>query len=86
VDWLEWLTALMAAGLVPVMFGFFMGNCPCCGPNCDIFSDNFAADNLATDWDDRSGTWTVSGGELHVQDANALIVATTVVPTGADGV
>jgi hypothetical protein len=31
VDWVEWLTALMAAGLVPVVFGFFQGNCPCCG-------------------------------------------------------
>lgn len=83
----EWLTSPETlASLSLVVIAFFFQCSPCCGDPCNIFSDDFATDNLATDWDDRSGTWTVSGGELHVQDADALIVATTEVPAGADGV
>jgi hypothetical protein len=67
-------------GLVPACGG-------CCGSaGCIIFSDNFSSDNLATDWDNRSGSWSVSGGALSSTSSSALIVTvaeTDGVATGA---
>jgi hypothetical protein len=48
----------------------------CCDP-CEVFYDDFSVDNLATDWDDRSGTWTVTGGEVQTASSSALLVANT---------
>jgi hypothetical protein len=59
-------------------------NCGC--GNCEIFSDDFSVDNLATDWDDRSGSWAVSGGDLDCTSASALIVTTADVTAGLNGV
>lgn len=51
-----------------------------CDPQCclcNVFDDDFAVDNLSSDWDQRSGTWSVAGGELTTTSADALIVTTS---------
>lgn len=84
MDWLLILSSL----LLPVVPLFFFPGCVCCTPPdpCALFSDDFAVDNLATDWDDRSGTWAVSAGLLTSTSTDALIVSTTAVPADATAV
>lgn len=71
------LWALIPIGIIP---------CPtCCPQDCDILNDPFTVDNLATDWDDRSGTWAVSSGKLTTTDASAAIVTVAEMTAGATG-
>jgi hypothetical protein len=58
-----------------------MGRC-CCGPDCTIFTDNFAADNLATNYTTVAGSFSVSGGILTTTSAGALLIANTAGTTG----
>lgn len=55
----------------------------CCKPGCVIFSDNFAADNLASGWTQRAGAWSVASGKLATSSSNALITANTAFPGGS---
>lgn len=58
--------------------------CECC-ETCDLLNDPFTVDQLSTEWDDRSGTWTVSGGLLNTTSASALIVTVDEMPSGHTG-
>jgi hypothetical protein len=75
----DWLSCLLLLPCLPLALGFIN---MCCCQGCTYFSDDFAADNLATDYDDRAGTWTVGGGLLNTTSASALIVANTTHPSG----
>lgn len=75
MDWL--ITLLMLGAWLPV--AFFWTGCPCC-ESCTVFSDGFGTDNLATDYDQRSGTWTVGSGTLSTTSASALLIANTAIP------
>ncbi len=57
--------------------------CPCEGDACTIFTDDFTTDQLATAYDTRSGSFSVSGGELSTSTATgALLVANTAGTSG----
>jgi hypothetical protein len=60
--------------------------CGSCCFECLVTSDTFAVDNLATDWDIRSGTATVSGGNLNLSAGANLVINNTPAPAGATGV
>jgi hypothetical protein len=55
----------------------------CCG--CDLFTDDFSADNLATNYTQVSGSWAVASGELD-PPATGILLLNTVDPLTADGV
>lgn len=71
--------------MLPIVVGIVAALCRCCA-SCDYFTDDFSADNLATDWDDRAGTWAVGSGVLSTTSASALIVTTTESGATATGV
>lgn len=86
--WMACFAALVAAIVWPEFAVFLpllgMVPCPdCCPAECDILNDPFTTDNLATDWDDRAGTWTVGSGTLNTTSASALIVTTAETPTAS---
>jgi hypothetical protein len=62
----------------------FMGrrgrDCYC--PGCVIFADDFAADDLATAWNQRSGSWSISSGVLSTSSSNAVLTCNTGYPGG----
>lgn len=53
----------------------------CCGSGsscingCKLFSDTFDSSASLDNWNQTSGTWSVSGGELITSNSNALILA-----------
>lgn len=67
---LWWILALSALSFLAAAVG-------CCCSTCEISSDDFAVDNLATDWDIRSGTPTVSGGKLNPSAGTNLLINNT---------
>lgn len=61
-----------------------MGPGCCC--DCIIAEDDFAVDSLATDWDVRNGTPTISGGVLNAGAGTNLLVHNTAAGAGATAV
>lgn len=55
----------------------------CC---CEIAEDNFAVDDLATAWDVRTGTPTISGGLLNFSGGTNLAIHNTAAGAGVDAV
>lgn len=55
----------------------------CCGGDCDIYADAFTTDTI-DDWEEVSGSWSIAGGILSIEDANAALIADTVHPDGAN--
>lgn len=78
------ISLFFALGCAPLAF-FFPG-CLCCPAGCTIASDNFAADDLATNWDIRSGSPTISGGLLNAGAGTNLLIHNTAADAGATGV
>lgn len=60
--------------------------CECCGDSCTIASDDFAADDLATAWDVRTGSPTISGGVLNAGSGTNLLVHNTAAGAGVGAV
>jgi hypothetical protein len=83
---MDWIAPEILASLGLVLVAFLLGNCPCCGDPCIYFQDDYSVDNLATDYDNRSGSWAVSLDLLITTSTDALIVANTEVPTGVSAV
>ncbi len=48
--------------------------CECCD-ECTLFIDDYSTDRLATDYDTRSGSWNVTGGEVQTASGSALLIA-----------
>lgn len=71
-DAVIWLSFLLTCCL-PAIF-------VCCCEPCEILTDTFATDTIAN-YDQRSGSWSVSGGFLTTTSASALIVSNTAVPS-----
>lgn len=57
--------------------------CDCC---CTIASDDFGADQLATNWDVRSGTPAVASGVLSMSAGTNLLIHNTAAPADATAV
>ncbi len=53
---------------------------PCCCTNCQFFSDDFAVDDLATNYTSVSGSWAISGGNLHTTSSSAVLTGSTANP------
>lgn len=64
----------LAYGFTLAPFAFFWAGCTCC-PGCDIATDDFSTDTIAN-YDQRSGSWSVSGGKL-VPPTSGLLVGNT---------
>ncbi len=66
----------------PMMAGFKKNNpgCKCCGTGCTFFSDDFAVDDLATNYTSVSGSWAISGGNLHTASSSAVLTGSTANP------
>jgi hypothetical protein len=57
--------------------------CPDCGCfECHIYDDTYNEDRLSTDYDIRTGSWTVSGGALFPTSATSFIICNTAMPSG----
>ena len=52
----------------------------CCCTSCIIFSDDFAADDLAANWTQQSGTWSIGSGVLSTSSSNAVLTCNTAYP------
>ncbi len=52
----------------------------CCGGGCQFFSDDFAVDDLATNYTSVSGSWAISGGNLHTASSSAVLTGSTANP------
>ncbi len=65
----------------PMMAGFKKNSpgCKCCG-GCQFFSDDFAVDDLATNYTSVSGSWAISGGNLHTASSTAILTGSTANP------
>lgn len=50
----------------------FMFSPGCCCANCTIFRDTFDVDDLTANWDQRSGTWAIAGGEMTVNAGSSV--------------
>lgn len=48
-------------------------DCPCCRIGCELASDDFEDGSIASNWDQISGTWSETSGELRTSSANAQI-------------
>lgn len=52
--------------------------CDCTPPNpCLIFADNFSTDDLAANWTQQSGSWSISSGALTTSSSNAVLLCNT---------
>lgn len=88
-----WLLVAALCLLLPkfspyILFaGFALGpGCCCGGSTCTIFSDNFASDDIATNWTtSSSGSWSISSSTLSTSSTSARLIATAAHPanTGA---
>jgi hypothetical protein len=58
----------------------------CCCVNCIIAEDDFAVDDLATNWDVRTGTPTIAGGLLNFSAGTNLLVHNTAAGASTDAV
>jgi hypothetical protein len=54
----------------------------CCCESCTIFSDYFSTDDLATEWTEVSGDWSIGSGVLSTSDSNAILTCNTTYPGG----
>ncbi len=65
----------------PMMAGFKRNSpgCKCCG-GCQFFSDDFAVDDLATNYTSVSGSWAISSGNLHTASSSAVLTGNTANP------
>lgn len=55
---------------------------PCCCVNCQFFTDNFAVDDLATNYTSVSGSWSIGSGVLSTSSSNAILTGNTANPSG----
>lgn len=69
---MSWAAILISCTLL----AFFVSGCICCG-SCELFHDDFSSDDLATNWDVASGTWSISSGLLHCTTTNSRIDTVT---------
>lgn len=51
---------------------------PCC--TCDYFTDDFAVDDLSTNWTAQSGTWAIGSGKLSTSSTSAIVDCNTEPP------
>ena len=51
-----------------------MANCCPCGDPCAIAADEFDRTAVGSNWDERSGSWSISSNKLTTASASALIV------------
>jgi hypothetical protein len=58
----------------------------CCCQTCEIFTDDFSTDQLATEYNQRSGSWSVGSGALSTSSSLALLRCETAADGGAMGV
>jgi hypothetical protein len=54
----------------------------CCCPSCTIFSDDFTADDLATNWTQQAGSWSIGSGVLSTSSSDAILTCNTSYPGG----
>ena len=54
----------------------------CYCTSCTIFSDSFSSDDLATNWTQQSGTWSIGSGVLSTSSSNAVVTCNTAYPGG----
>jgi hypothetical protein len=75
------------AGVLSGMSNRFMGRRRCCGGGgtCTIFSDDFSVDDLAAEWTQVSGSWSIGSGVLSTSSSNAVLVCDTEYPGGVFG-
>ena len=59
-----------------------MGSRRCCCETCTIFTDDFAADDLATNWTQQSGSWSIGSDVLSTSSSNAVLTCDTTYPGG----
>ncbi len=52
----------------------------CCGPGCSFFTDDFAVDDLATNYTSVSGSWSIGSGVLSIASSNAVLTGNTANP------
>lgn len=65
----------IALTLTMLPLAFFFSCSSCCG--CTIWDDTFSTDLTSTDYDIRSGSFVVTGGNLDTTAADSLIIADT---------
>jgi hypothetical protein len=71
-----WVEALfLISTCTPFVAPLFI-RCFCCTLACDIIRDNFTVDSIA-DYDQRVGTWTVTGGQITTASSPAMIIHNT---------
>ena len=54
----------------------------CCCASCTLFSDDFSTDQLATEYNQVSGSWSVGSGVLTTTSAGAILRCETASATG----
>jgi hypothetical protein len=54
----------------------------CCCLECEIFADDFSVDNLASDYTQDVGSWSVGGGVLTTTSASARLLINATSSTG----
>ncbi len=52
----------------------------CCGTGCTFFSDDFAVDDLATNYTSVSGSWSIGSGVLSIASSSAVLTGNTANP------
>lgn len=55
----------------------------CCCATCIIFSDEFSTDDIATNWTQQTGTWSVGAGVLSTSSSNGVLTCNNSYPGGA---
>ncbi|MCK9569758.1 hypothetical protein M0R72_12515 [Candidatus Pacearchaeota archaeon] len=53
-----------------------------CSQSCTIFFDDFATDDLAANWTEQSGDWSIADGVLSTSSSNAILTCNTTYPGG----
>lgn len=51
-----------------------MANCCPCGDPCGVAADDFNRSTLGSNWDERSGSWTITSDKLTTGDASGLLI------------
>lgn len=78
---------LVLYSLAIVQVAIFFAPCQCCtSTGCTIASDAFTTDDLATAWDVRTGSPTISGGKLNADSGTTLLIHNTAAGASATGV
>lgn len=70
--------AIVMAAMSPFVAFFWC----CCGESCDLFADDFAAEELGPSWSIEDGTWAIASGELAATAAPGELLLSTAHPSG----